>query len=323
MIDVFLYEAFEEEAERIRAAADGICRVQMIWQTIQESGHRCPPAPLISVRTQSTIPPEWAGSLTAILSRSTGYDHLLAYREQVGSAQCPQLGYLPFYCNRAVAEQAAMLWMALLRRLPRQMQHMNTFHRDGITGAECAGKTLAVVGVGNIGYEVARIGRGLDMEVLGVDLVQRHPDVSYVAPDFALRSADVVACCMNLTPQSHRYFDAERLRRMKRGAVFVNVARGELSPARFLLPAVRDGQLGGVALDVYCDETELAGALRSGTPTESLEVAAICELRNLDNVILTPHNAFNTAEAVERKARQSVEQIQRLLTTGTFTWPVP
>jgi D-lactate dehydrogenase len=112
--------------------------------TIQEAGHASPPARLVSIRTQSQIPLAWAPELDAILSRSTGYDHLAAY---AATTEAPlALGFLPLYCHRAVAEQAMLLWMALLRRLPRQIAQFRTFHRDGITGGECAGRTLVVVG---------------------------------------------------------------------------------------------------------------------------------------------------------------------------------
>jgi Phosphoglycerate dehydrogenase and related dehydrogenases len=71
--------------------------------------------------------------------------------------------------------------MSLLRKLPQQIEQFKSFNRDGLTGGECERKTLLVVGVGNVGYEVVRIGKGLDMEVLGVDVVKKHSSVSYVS----------------------------------------------------------------------------------------------------------------------------------------------
>ena len=127
--------------------------------TIQEAGHAAPPSKLISIRTQSTLPLVWATEIEAVLSRSTGYDHLAAYVKAIGRPLA--FGYLPLYCHRAVAEHAMLLWMALLRRLPLQMRQFAAFHRDGLTGAECAGRTLVVVGIGHIGGEVCRIGRAL------------------------------------------------------------------------------------------------------------------------------------------------------------------
>ena len=321
MLDVMFYEAFEEEAEALRRGLGADLRAEFTWQTIQEIGHGSPPAEIISIRTQSALPVAWGPQLKAVLSRSTGYDHVKAYREAVGGVVA--CGYLPLYCHRAVAEQAMLLWTALLRKLPRQQRHFRTFHRDGLTGADCQGKVLLVVGVGNIGYETTRIGRGLDMETLGVDLTENRDDVAYVDADEALPRADVVVCSMSLNAGNVGYFGAERLARMKPGAVFVNVARGEMSPAVELLAALEGGRLGGVGLDVYSEEKELAGVLRDGDAARSDEVRAALALAERDDVILTPHNAFNTRESVERKASQSVEQVRHFLATGAFLWAVP
>jgi D-lactate dehydrogenase len=271
------------------------------------------------------IPAGWAEHLRAILSRSTGHDHLAAYRAVVGAAL--QYGYLPLYCSRAVAEQAMLLWLALLRRLPRQVRQFPTFHRDGLTGGECRGRTLLIMGVGNIGHEVAGIGRALGMTVLGADPVRRWEDVTYVDYDEAASVADVVVAAMDLNPSSRGYFGAARLARLKPGAIFVNVARGELVDAEALLTALEAGHLGGVGLDVYDREPELAVALRAGRDLDgagpAAPIRAILELARRDDVICTPHNAFNTAESVERKSEQSAQQLEHLRRTGRFLWPVP
>jgi D-lactate dehydrogenase len=321
MNDVFFYEAFAEEAEALRRYLPSSIAAGFTGDTIQEAGHMAPPARLISLRTQSVIPTSWADSLDGILSRSTGYDHLLAYAASV--PRCPALGHLPLYCHRAVAEQAALLWLALLRRLPVQLRQFTTFHRDTITGAECQGRTLAVVGVGNIGREVCRVGAALGMRVLGVDLLQKHDDIQYVDIDTALAQADVVVAAMNLNASNRGYFNADRLARCKRGAIFVNIARGELSPSTALLAALRAGLLGGIGLDVYDHEPELAETLRGGQPSHDPEVLATLELTEYDNVICTPHNAFNSDEAVQRKSEHSIRQIVAFLETGQFEWPVP
>jgi D-lactate dehydrogenase len=321
---VIFYEAFAEEAAAIRRLLPAGIDATYTDRTIQESGDAAPPAPVISVRTQSRLPTAWAPKLTAILSRSTGYDHLQAYAVAVAPAAGPALGYLPLYCHRAVAEQALLLWLALLRRLPRQMKQFRTFHRDHLTGGECAGRTLAVVGVGWIGAEVARLGAALGMRVLGVDRAPRFTDIAHVPLGEALAQADIVVCAMDLNPSNRGFFDAARWRQVKPGALFVNISRGELSPAVDLLAALASGQLAGVGLDVYNQEAELAVALRSGSPTsDHPEVQATLALARRDDVICTPHNAFNTAEAVERKSEHSVRQLVALRDTGRFLWDAP
>ena len=108
-----------------------------------------------------------------------------------------------------------------------------------------------------------------------------------------------------------------------RGVIFVNIARGEQSPSTELLRLMETGHLGGIGLDVYDAESQLAVALRQGTQCDNQEVQATLALSRLPNVILTPHNAFNTREAVERKVQQSVEQLHRFFETGRFIWEVP
>ena len=125
--DVFFYEAFEEEVPELQKHLGPGVRAAYSWKTIQEEAHAAPPAALISIRTQSEIPPGWAKSLRGVLARSTGYDHLAAWRQATGSTAA--LGCLSKYCGRAVAEQAALSWMALMRNLAGQSAGFASFSR--------------------------------------------------------------------------------------------------------------------------------------------------------------------------------------------------
>jgi len=318
---VFFYEAFDEEEAAIRAQLGTTPCAGFSAGTVQETGHTAPPARLISTRTQSLIPETWHDMLDGILTRSTGYDHLRAYLNRTGAAL--PCGYLPLYCHRAVAEQAMLLWMCLLRRFPQQLSQFQSFHRDGLTGRECRGKVLLVVGVGNVGREVVDIGTALGMTVLGVDVEQRWPEVDYITPTAGLAQADVVVCAMNLTDANHAYFNRNRLQGIKRGAVFVNIARGELADSAALQEAHDAGRLAGIGLDVYSAEPELACALREKRCSSDPEVQAQLRLSRSPNVVCTPHNAFNTREAVARKAGQSIAQITHFRKYGRFLWPLP
>lgn len=319
--DVFFYEAFEEEQEQLKKYMPESIKAGYTWKTIQENGDHRPPAKVISVRTQSTLPLDWAKDLTAILSRSTGYDHLLKYKAETKADV--KLGYLPLYCNRSVAEQALTLWMALARKLPVQTESFKTFHRDGLTGNEIEGKTLLVVGVGNIGSEIVKIGQGLGLTVYGVDLEEKHPFVDYTTFEDAVGKADIIVCAMNLTPANENYFTYEKLAKAKPSALFINIARGELSYTSELLKLMKENKLGGIGVDVYKDEAKLAVSLRSGKEVDSKEVDAVKELQSYPNVIFTPHNSFNTKEAVVRKSEQSAEQLAQLFKTGEFKWYAP
>lgn len=319
-MDVFFYEAFAEEAAALKRLLPSAISCEYTGKTIQEAGHAEPVSRIVSIRTQSVVPSSWAGKIGGVLSRSTGYDHLKALRSRV--TQPVPCGFLEEYATRAVAEHAVMMAMALLRRLPDQQRQFPKFERDGLTGVECQGRKLLVVGVGRIGSEIARIARGIGMDVRGVDIVQRHKDVQYVEREEGLRWADAIVCSMNLTHQNHGYFGIDRLGLTRPGVVFVNIARGEHSPLADLHELVRSGQIGGLGLDVFEDEPNVAGALRDPSSPRSPGADIVRDLLTYPNILLTPHNAFNTLEAVERKAAFTVTQIQHFLKHGDFLWKI-
>lgn len=322
-MDVFFFEAFEEEALSLQKAVGKQLDAGYSWKTIQEFEIQNPPCEIISVRTQSIIPPAWLPHLTGILTRSTGFDHLI--RDVKEFQKSIQLGYLPLYCNRSVAEQALLLWMSLLRKLPRQMNQFEKFHRDGLTGFECQDKTLLVVGVGNIGSEIVKIGQGLGMTVLGVDLIEKHDFVDYTTISESIQRADIIVAAMNLTRQNKGYFNYQLLSQCKPTSIFVNIARGELSPSSDLKRLLDDHRISGVAMDVFDNEGELAVVLRSKPEKANITGQSVKDtiaLKDYPNVILTPHNAFNTFEGLNRKVQQSIDSINHFRKEGSFIWPV-
>jgi D-lactate dehydrogenase len=323
MPDVYFYEAFEEEEHLLKSILPSYLKAGFTGKTIQETGDKLPPAGIISIRTQSLLPESWSNQVSAILTRSTGYDHLRRYLNELGK-EIP-CGFLPLYCNRAVAEQAMLLWMALLRKLSQQTRQFEEFNRDGLTGFEALGKTLVVVGVGNIGSEIIRIGQGLGMKVMGVDLVEKYDFVQYSDINKILPLTDIIVCSMNLTTENTGYFNYQRLKQAKKGSIFINIARGEMSPALDLLNLLHEGHLAGVGMDVFNLESELSVFLRSDRKNlpENVEIQTILEMSCLPNVIFTPHNAFNTNEALERKVKQSIDQISSFYKTGKFIWEIP
>ena len=161
------------------------------------------------------------------------------------------------------------------------------------------------------------------MKVYGVDIVKKHPDVTYLPIEDALPKADILVCCMNLTDENHGYFSRRRLSAAPKGVLFINTARGEMSPSTTLLELLEEGRLGGVGLDVYNEENKLAVALRGGKEATGKEAQATLELSRNANAICTPHNSFNTMEGLERKSSQSIEQLVHFREHGVFKWAVP
>jgi D-lactate dehydrogenase len=323
------FEAFDEEERILREILPKEHKYYFTWKTIQESNVEHPPAPIVSVRTQSILPCKWANEIKALITRSTGYDHVIDYRTITGKEI--NAAYLPDYAGRAVAEQALLLWASLLRKLELQTRSFDTFERNNITGRELKSRRITVLGVGRIGSQIVDIALGLRMRVKGVDVVPHEIcGLEYVDLKEGVEQAEILVCALPLTAETCGLLDYHLLRQMPAGSIFVNIARGEISPTKDILRLLKEGVLSGVGLDVYEYEKELAAVLRDGSALKDIDdsvarasVEAAMELRSRDDVIFTPHNAFNTSESVERKSRLTAENLLSYLETGTFVTPVP
>jgi D-lactate dehydrogenase len=276
---------------------------------------RVPPAKLISIRTQSIVPANWSSDLKGILSRSEGFDHLVRYRRETRTRA--RLGHLSGYCSRSVAEQAVMLMLALMRKLPRQLSQLAVFDRNGLTGREVRGKNALVVGVGRIGREIVTMARGLGMAVRGTDIVKRERGVPYVPLAKGIGWADVVFIALPLTTRTEALLNYSLLSRSKRRPFVINVGRGEALPSEDLIRLLEEDRLSGAALDVFSDESVLAESLRAQAD-DGPGVRGLRRLMAFENVICTPHNAFNTAEALEQKCRQTIDAVKMFLAKGKF-----
>jgi phosphoglycerate dehydrogenase-like enzyme len=186
-----------------------------------------------------------------------------------------------------IAEWAIAASMALSKELPRAFgqRAAGTLDRQAFHGRQLAGKTLAVIGLGGIGQEVARLARALGMRAIGTRRSQEpveHIDALYPpsALHEVLAQSDIVVVASQLTAETHHLMDAAAFAAMRPGAFVVNVARGELIDEGALADALRSGQVGGFAADVY--EGELDG---KPPPPEIL---------SFENVILTPHTSGMT-----------------------------
>ena len=319
MKKIVFYEVFDEEERELKKHIPQKWDVYFEKDTIQECGHAVLPASLISIRTQSKIPSDWIRQgLRGVLTRSTGYDHLISLRKQTKTVA---IGYLPSYCSRAVAEQAVVMMLSLWRKLPAQMQSFSNFCRDGLTGEEFFGKKVLVVGVGRIGTECVKIASSMGMTVKGVDIDRREKDVVYTGLTAGIRWADAIICAVPLTDRTRRMFDQSLFKKMKKGMLFLNISRGEIAPLEDIRKALDDGFLSGAGLDVFDREALLAEGLRKG---KRFKEQRIVEKMKTDyNVILTPHNAFNTRQAVERKSALSVKNIEMFFKTGAFVDEAP
>jgi D-3-phosphoglycerate dehydrogenase len=206
----------------------------------------------------------------------------------------------------AVAELTLALMIGLARNLPRAnaTMHAGKWEKKSLQGVELRGKTLGVLGLGRIGLEVARRARSFGMEIIGHDpfvsaAVARENAVRLVSTEELFREADYLTLHVGLTPQTHGIINENTIATMKKGVRIINCARGELIVESALAEALKSGQVGGAALDVFVTEP----------PKES-------PFFGLDNVILTPHIAGSTAEAQEAVGIQIAKQMREYLKLG-------
>lgn len=261
-------------------------------------------------------------ALKAIATRSTGFDHIdTAYCEARGIT----VSNVPSYGENTVAEHVFALLLALSHRLPEAMDRAQRgrFSPEGLQGFDLAGKTLGVIGTGNIGRHVARIAKGFEMEVVASDV---RPDdqlaeklgVRYMGLDELLSVADMITLHVPSLPETRRMLNPEAFARMKDGAVVINTARGDLIDTRALIQGLTTGKIAGAGLDVLPDEPMIR-------EEAELICSIFCEqhdlrdlvadhvLLRMRNVIVTPHSAFNTREAVGRIVATTVENIQSFI----------
>ncbi len=246
--------------------------------------------------------------LKLIATRSTGFDH-------IDLKTCRERGVtvanVPSYGSNTVAEHTFGLILALSRRIALTFQRTKTgeFSRDGLCGFDLRGRTLGVVGTGRIGSHVIRIGKAFGMHVRAFD---EHPDdrlsaamdFKYIPFEELLAVSDVVTLHCPYTPKTHHLIGERSIARMKRGALLINTARGMLVDTKALLAALKSGQIGGAGLDVLEEEKaifEEREVLSENYDREQLELLVHNHaLLKLPNVIITPHNAFNSEEALHR-----------------------
>lgn len=311
MLKIKFYEAFEEEEALLRSLLPGHISADYTPQTIQESSDREPVSEVACIRTQSIIPAEWGGKINGLLTRSQGFNHLEEYKKtNKFSLPC---GYLGDYCSVAVAEHAIMVSAALLKKFKPQLSQFKSFQRDGLTGRQWKDKNALVIGVGKIGVRIAGLAKALGMNVKGVDIVKRFNDVSYISLSEGINWADIVFCAAILTDDTKRMLTYELFSQTKKRPILVNVSRGEITPLNDMKRLLDEGVLGGLGLDVFEGEEDLACGLRNkreGSPCFDLSLR--------DNVVFTPHNAFNTSEALQVKVEKTIDSIKRFVETGSF-----
>lgn len=257
--------------------------------------------------------------LGAILTRSTGYDH-------IDLEACRRRGirvyFVPDYGSITVAEYTIGLMLALLRRFRPMMEQSwhGSFSRANLRGLDLAGKTVGLVGTGRIGREVARRLAAFSTEILAFDkypnseLQSSIPNLRYADLEDLYRRSQIISFHVPLTAETKHIFNRNSLALLRPGTFLVNTSRGPVVETEAIIEGLRGGKLAGVALDTFESEQLLI----EGEPflpedvsqAELRKALSTYHLLHSDRVILSPHNAYNTEEALQRIVDATIANLE-------------
>jgi len=261
-------------------------------------------------------------NLKLIATRSTGFDHIdvsFCHQKNITVYNVPEYG------SRTVAEHTFALILTLTRKIYQSINQAKNFdfNHEKIRGVDLFGKTLGILGLGKIGKEVVKIAHGFGMNVLVYtrkkdEALAKNLGFSYKSLDEILSQSDIISLHLPLTDETKHIINKNNIKKIKKGAFLVNTARGGLVEAEALVLGLKEGVLAGVALDVLEGEKELMEEVEILTEgyqkTTDLKTLVLNHiLVNHPNVIITPHNAFNTKEALFRILETTIKDIQGFL----------
>lgn len=223
---------------------------------------------------------------------------------------------VPQYSPYAVAEFAVAMLLTTVRKTHKAYNRTreSNFSLAGLMGIDIHGKTVGVCGTGNIGRLFAKIMVGFGARVIACDVYEseeaKKMGVEYVSMEQLLKQCDIISLHCPLLPSTRHMIDAKAVALMKRGVVLINTSRGALIDMDALIRGVRQGIIGGCAMDVIEGEEELFFDDHSG---EILEDEKILTLQSLPNVLLTPHIAFCTDTAMRNIWNTTYENLKGYL----------
>lgn len=247
-------------------------------------------------------------NLKLIATRSTGFDHIdTVYCKERGI----QISNVPVYGDNTVAEHVFGLLLSISHNLTEAVDRTRRgdFSLQGLRGFDLKDKVFGVLGTGSIGRYVIEIARGFRMNVIAYDLYPKlglaeKLDFRYMSLEEVLSKSDIITLHVPAGPSTYHFLSEKEFAMMKKGVVLINTARGTLIDIHALLHAIATGKVSAAGLDVLPEEPtirEEAELLRSIAQKRPLDVLLADHiLLRLRNVLITPHSAFNTKEAVQR-----------------------
>lgn len=280
---------------------------------------------ILSVFTDSAITKEMLlklPKLKMITTRSTGFDHIDI---QEAKKRKVIVCNIPTYGENTVAEHTFALLLDLSRNIYKSVKRVKEsgFQMDGFRGFDLKDKTIGVVGLGHIGMHVARIAKGFEMNVIAFDThqdkkLEKKLGFKYATFEDVLKKSDIITLHVPYNKYTHHLINSANIHLIKKGAYLINTSRGGVVETAALVSALDSGILAGAGLDVLegeCDIKEEKEILTKGFNAKC-DIKTMLEnhiLMERDNVIITPHNAFNSKEAIQRILETTVWNIQSFI----------
>jgi D-lactate dehydrogenase len=319
---ITFYSVSADEEARFTELLQGTDQTYELKREALSLQHSNADAVVISIFASDSVTAEVMDSmpnLKLIATRTTGYDHidLAAAKERNITVV-----NVPAYGEETVAEFAFALLLTLSRKIREATAAVATAEVDNSTlrGFDLSGKTFGVVGCGRIGQHAARIAKGFGMNVVAYDPFPNQEKAQEIGFNFVelpelMQQSDIISVHAPLTKDNHHLINADMLAHTKPTAVLVNTARGELIDTTAVVQALGHKKLAGAALDVLEFESLLqrdkvvAASGQQVSADEAQAVLDILSLKSMPQVLLTPHNAFNTLEAVDRIRVTTIQNI--------------
>lgn len=256
------------------------------------------------------------GGTRFVALRSAGFNNVdLPAAKELGIA----VVRVPAYSPHAVAEYTVGLILTLNRKIHRAFNRVRegNFSLDGLLGFDLSGRTVGIVGTGQIGSVVARIMHGFGCKLLGFDSYH-NPEcealgLKYVGMEDLLAGSDIVTLHCPLTPQTHYLINTAAIRQMREGAMLINTSRGAVIDTRAVVKGLKSGRIGALGLDVYEEEVDYFFEDHSA---QLIADDVLARLLTFPNVIVSSHQAFFTQEALRAIAQTTLGNLQDLETLG-------
>ncbi|MEO6149977.1 MAG: 2-hydroxyacid dehydrogenase [Mucilaginibacter sp.] len=242
-----------------------------------------------------------------IATRSVGTDHI---DKDAAGKRGIKLANVPLYSPQAIAEHAAALAFALNRHIIQANEHSHhfDFKLDSLIGFNFSGKTIGLIGLGHIGQATAAIFKGLGCHIIGYD-VTVIDDMDYIRRvplDELLRTSDIISLHAPLTSDTKHLIHKDTIALMKDGVMLLNTSRGALIDTVDVLDALDNGKIGYLGIDVYENEK---GLFFEDHTNDKKKDNLLERLIAHPNVIVTPHQAFLTKEALQQIADQTIKNL--------------